>query len=1624
MGRATHALPSKSQSFDVAHFALARQPSAVGTHVARSALHAPFSRQPSDSAQPASSTPHEPSHWSAHHPIDLHIDDATQLSTEATHAPFDAVQIPDSLHAPDAVQSLPVATHAPSFSEHRPSGHAALHDAAVATQRSFFSEQRPFARQGIESAAHDAAVATHAPPFAVHRPSSMHRIELAQSASVFATHVSPLAPHAPNSMHPGDRAQVCSGGSPTSCMHPRATSSVAGRMHGSGASHTGGARFTGAGADALAATVADALARSAAVSTGAALVVGDDDPAVSCGAGSVPPHETRVRQPTRRSRDDVIGGHPSHPLTFRGMTTAEARVSVGPGSILRDKWRLDAVLWKDPSGASTVFAATHRNTRRFVVKMLSLEASADPSTVDRFLGRAYAVNTLKHRGLVPTLDDDRSADGRVFVVRDMVDGETLAEVVAREGKGLRPTHVVGLVDQLLAVLSEAHAANIVHGRISLEHVLLGRDDALRLVGFRAASEPALEPVDDVFLVGSLAYRVLTGEPLGRDAPNDPVRAALPTVNPAIARVFDRALDLDRSNRWPTARDMSAALADARELALRAKTGPIVALGGAGASAGAGAPHPASVAGGPALSEAASGPVSAAGGPTSMPRSLSQTGSSDLFTSVDVRRMMPIAVVVAIGSPPADVFRNVITSAVTPDGIRAEFASGSSALLVPPALTLAHEEAAIMARAALKLRAMGAPVKTTLLLGQDLLTRSGSTERAVARALERTATRAATHIEVDPSLAFLLEQRFVLTRADGALTLDAPQADEASSRVLGRIIGCFGRASEIDSIASLVARARRDASARALVVVGRSGVGKTRLVAEVVARVRRATPDAQVWTARATPTGRTTALGVLRELVRGACGIPRAARGRDADRAIATRVAEDVWDRPTAARITAELVRLSGGALSDETSDHPAPRLTDAGAEGDRELCAFQDFFAAVVARRPLLVVVEDMHHADLASIHAIDRTLEHLHDHPWALVATARPEIDEIAPQLWASSGAVRTELGPLDGASRLALAHAVLGADRETEAADVARASGGNPRFIEECARLGAQRKEAGVAHGSAAGFAAAEDLVRARLALLDVDARVVLSLASAFGEAFWFRGLAHLVQQRIPAWRLGSYLDAFARAELIAPVPDARFVGEAEFAFANQTVEAEAYALLSTSEREVTHHLAGQWLERAGERDSAVLAGHFARSESQVEAASWHERSAAEALEKNDIGAALTLAERGLSYVQEGELAQSLHLTSMECYAWRAEAARARPHAERVYREARAGSTLWCRAVAGLAFALPKCLARDASAELSSALRAFDGAVQHPRAFASALSNLSTYMLRQGQHEHYRGLTERLAALERAGDPVVRAHALEARSWLAMFHGDFGQCLHFDREAMRLFTEAGDLRNACRATTSIGYDLMSLGQYELSEKAFRAALATAMRLGIPRAELTSRQHLTMVLLRLGRPEEAIDFGSQALSIALRGGDTFIAGSTRVYFALALALQQDLENAAAQLVEATRELGQDSASDALSTAELARVRLLQGRNAEALSHATTAMSIVAESGVAEEGDAIIRLAYVEALFAMEQRPAAVAALASAWKRVADRAALVTDPELRRSFLERVPEHQRTAELARREGLA
>src|SRR5262245_38776410 len=98
---------------------------------------------------------------------------------------------------------------------------------------------------------------------------------------------------------------------------------------------------------------------------------------------------------------------------------AEARV----GARLRDKWHIDALIGL--GGMAAVYEATHRNGKRAAIKILHAEAAMVPDIRARFLREGYLANRVSHPGAVSILDDDVDVDGTVYLVMELLEGQTL-----------------------------------------------------------------------------------------------------------------------------------------------------------------------------------------------------------------------------------------------------------------------------------------------------------------------------------------------------------------------------------------------------------------------------------------------------------------------------------------------------------------------------------------------------------------------------------------------------------------------------------------------------------------------------------------------------------------------------------------------------------------------------------------------------------------------------------------------------------------------------------------------------------------------------------------------------------------------------------------------------------------------------------------------------------------------------------------------------------------------------------------------------------------------------------------------------------------------------------------------
>jgi hypothetical protein len=226
------------------------------------------------------------------------------------------------------------------------------------------------------------------------------------------------------------------------------------------------------------------------------------------------------------------------------------------------------------------------------------------------------------------------------------------------------------------------------------------------------------------------------------------------------------------------------------------------------------------------------------------------------------------------------------------------------------------------------------------------------------------------------------------------------------------------------------------------------------------------------------------------------------------------------------------------------------------------------------------------------------------------------------------------------------------------------------------------------------------------------------------------------------------------------------------------------------------------------------------------------------------------------------------------------------------------------------------------------------------------------------------------------------------------------------------------GDERTACLALAHRGYGLGAVGAYDEAETALREALAEAERLASPASRASVLHNLARIREALGHTEESAGLQERALVAALEQRNARLATACRLYTAQNRAAARRHDEA---LVHArlAREGARERPLRAWADAILAEILVDVGDAEQALAHARAAHGVFVESGGIGEGDSCVHRALARALLAAGETDAARAATSAARARLQARAAMIEDPALRRSFLERVRENADVLALCR-----
>jgi tetratricopeptide (TPR) repeat protein len=544
---------------------------------------------------------------------------------------------------------------------------------------------------------------------------------------------------------------------------------------------------------------------------------------------------------------------------------------------------------------------------------------------------------------------------------------------------------------------------------------------------------------------------------------------------------------------------------------------------------------------------------------------------------------------------------------------------------------------------------------------------------------------------------------------------------------------------------------------------------------------------------------------------------------------------------------------------------------------------------------------------------------------------------------------------------------------------------------------------------------------MLAARLEGLEPDARRVLRAASILGPMFWPGALERLLGDATRKPELSAWLATLVDRELLHPRSESRFAEETELTFHHALLRDAAYATLTESDRRVGHRLAAEWLEQAGESESATLAAHFERGGEPLRALEHYQRAAQRALDGNDLPGATAHVERAVACGAEGERLGQLRLVEATACTWYGDTERAHQAVMVALALLPHRTPRWYQAVIQAGEVLTRtgdaARMRGMFEEMVSADQA--GGNDPDRLIASA--RLAISLLFCGLREEAETLM-RLATVTSPGDDdTVIASQLAARATLAHYQGDAGAAYELAGQASERYARIGDLRLACVARGNAGFFALVAGAPASEvESGMRAIIATAQALGLDNIEMATYQNRALALLRVGALEEALREQRRALD-GLRGqGDRRMEGSSHMYLAWTLQAAGDLESAERDARIAVEKLEGAPPLRASALATLARVLLARGQPAAAFAPASEAHELLERLHGIEEGEGLVRLVWAEALASVGERERARAAFLEAERMLLERAARITDESWRRSFLEAVPEHALTMAAAAR----
>ena len=398
------------------------------------------------------------------------------------------------------------------------------------------------------------------------------------------------------------------------------------------------------------------------------------------------------------------------------------------------------------------------------------------------------------------------------------------------------------------------------------------------------------------------------------------------------------------------------------------------------------------------------------------------------------------------------------------GVRSEILADGSLVVTLTAEreTTATDQAQRAARCALLLRERFPEATVALATGRGLFDGQLPIGEAIGRAValahslphpstEDSGGATLNPVLIDPVTAGLLDARFqTATIVGGAVALVSEHGTDESRRLLGRPTPCVGREAELGMLEAAVNACLDESAPRAMLVLAPAGVGKSRLRHEFLRRVATRGERMRVLMGRGDLMGTSTPFGLLQQALLQLCEV----QPNDGPAERQAKLRQHLGQRlPAAERehTVAFLGELCGVPFPDAGNSalRVARQQPPVMEEGIRQ--AFLTWLRLECAGQPVMLVLEDLHWSDAATVQLIDVALHQLVESPLLVLALSRPEGPELFPKLWPTT-AQPVFLRPLSRRASEQLVRQVLGKHTPDDVATrIIDQSAGHALYLEE---------------------------------------------------------------------------------------------------------------------------------------------------------------------------------------------------------------------------------------------------------------------------------------------------------------------------------------------------------------------------------------------------------------------------------------------------------------------------------------------------------------------------------------------------------------------------------------------